>query len=124
MTPSLNRLRAPMLLTAFVAATVSLTVGTVPRSAGALVVSPAAVADTQRVTIKVAGMFCESCEASVRAMLKRTPGVYSATVDVKRGEAIVAYDPKQTTPQALADVINRLGYKATLPPAAPTHTGG
>ena len=124
MTPNLSRLRAPMLLAAFVAATVSLTVGTVPRSAGALVGNPAVVADTQRVTIKVAGMFCESCEASVRAMLKRTPGVYSATVDVKRGEAIVAYDPKQTTPQALADVINRLGYKATLPPAAPTHTGG
>ena len=123
MTPSLIRLRAPMLLTAFVAATVSLTVGTVPRSAGALVGNPAVVADTQRVTIKVAGMFCESCEASVRAMLKRTPGVYSATVDVKRGEAIVAYDPKRTTPRALADVINRLWYKATLPPAAPTHTG-
>jgi len=113
-----------MLLTAFVVTVVSLTGGTAPRAAGAFVVSPAVVADTQHVTIKVAGMFCESCEASVRALLKRTPGVYSAKVDVKRGEAIVAYDPKQTTPQALADVIIRLGYKATLPPADPTHTGG
>lgn len=113
-----------MLLTAFVVTVVSLTVGTAPRAAGALVVSAAVAADTQHVTIKVAGMFCESCETSVRAMLKRTPGVYSAKVDSKRGEAIVAYDPKQTTPQALADVINRLGYKATLPPADPTHTGG
>ena len=113
-----------MLLTAFVVTTLSLAI--TPGSHGAVrpAATPAAVADTQRVSIKVAGMFCESCEATVRTMLKRTPGVYSAKVDVKRGEAIVAYDPKQTTPQALADVINRLGYKATLPPAAPTHTGG
>ncbi len=124
MTSNLIGLRAPILLTAFVVVAVSLTVGTVPRAAGAFVVTPAVVADTQHVTIKVTGMFCESCEASVRAMLKRTPGVYSAKVDVKLGEAIVAYDPKQTTPQALADVINRLGYKATLPPAAKAQTGG
>ena len=114
-----------MLLTAFVMTVVSLTVGTAaPRATGAFVMNPAVVADTQHVTIKVAGMFCESCETSVRVMLKRTPGVYSVKVDSKRGEAIVAYDAKQTTPQALADVINRLGYKATLPPADPTHSGG
>jgi len=75
------------------------------------------VADTQRVTIKVTGMFCESCAVTVRAMLKRTDGVHSATVDAKRGEAIIAYDPAKTTPQALADVIDRLGYKASLPTA-------
>lgn len=74
--------------------------------------------DTQHVTIKISGMYCESCEASVRTMLKRTRGVYSATVDVKLGLATVAYDPRQTTPQRLADVVNRLGYKATV--AAPT----
>jgi copper chaperone CopZ len=81
----------------------------------------AARADTQRVAISVAGMFCESCEASVRTMLKRTKGVYSATVDVKRGLATVLYDPKETSPSALAEVINRLGYKATLP--APNKAG-
>ena len=82
-----------------------------PASAAKTVV----VADTQRVTIKITGMFCESCAVTVRAMLKRTDGVHSATVDAKRGEAIVAYDPTKTTPQALVDVIDRLGYKASLP---------
>jgi copper chaperone CopZ len=76
------------------------------------------VADTQRVTIKVTGMFCESCAVTVRAMLKRTDGVQSATVDGKRGEAVVSYDPTKTTPQALVDVINRLGYKASFPTAS------
>jgi copper chaperone CopZ len=89
-------------------------------AASARPVATPVVADTQRVTIKVTGMFCESCEASVRTMLKRTPGVFAATVDAKRGEVVVAYDPAKTTPQALVDVINRLGYKATLPAATKT----
>jgi len=82
------------------------------------------VADTQRVTIKVTGMFCESCAVTVRAMLKRTDGVQSATVDGKRGEAVVSYDPTKTTPQALVDVINRLGYKASLPTASKVRGSG
>ena len=86
-----------------------------PRAVAASPVLTAAVADTQHLAIKVTGMFCESCEATVRAMLKRSVGVYSAVVDVKRGLATVTYDPQKTTPAALADVINRLGYKATLP---------
>lgn len=81
-------------------------------------------ADTQHVTIAVSGMYCESCEATVHAMLKRTRGVYSATVDVNRGLATVAYDPKQTTPPVLADVISRLGYKATLPQPTGRPTAG
>lgn len=84
----------------------------------------AVVADTQRVTIKVTGMFCESCAVTVRAMLKRTDGVQSATVDGKRGEAVVSYDPTKTTPQALVDVINRLGYKASLPTASKVRGSG
>ena len=78
-------------------------------------IRPTLAADTAHVTISVAGMYCESCEATVHTMLARTRGVYSATVDVKRGLTIVAYDPRQTAPQTLADVIDRLGYKATLP---------
>ena len=91
-----------------------------PASAAKTVV----VADTQRVTIKVTGMFCESCAVTVRAMLKRTDGVQSATVDGKRGEAVVSYDPTMTTPQALVDVINRLGYKASLPTASKVRGSG
>ena len=86
-------------------------------------IATAVTPDTQRVTIKVDGMFCESCEATVHAMLKRTRGVYSAKVDVKRGTATVLYDPTRTNPQALVDVIHRLGYKATLPPATKAKSG-
>lgn len=73
--------------------------------------------DTRRVTIKVAGMSCASCEATVRTMLTRSPGVISAQVNVEKGIAVVTYSANRTTPTKLADVINRLGYKATLPRA-------
>ena len=72
---------------------------------------------TRHVAIKVSGMFCASCEATVRTMLTRTAGVRSADVNVGKGLATVEYDPKVTTPAKLADVINRLGYTATLPVA-------
>lgn len=72
-------------------------------------------ADTQRVAINVSGMYCASCETTVRTMLKRSPGVIAAEVNVDRGLAVVTYDSAKTTPAKLADVINRLGYKATLP---------
>ena len=82
-----------------------------------IVASANASVATRHIAIKVSGMFCENCEATVRTMLTRTAGVRSAVVNVARGSAAVDYDPNVTTPLKLADVINRLGYKATLPAA-------
>lgn len=75
--------------------------------------APATV-DTQQVVIKVSGMYCAGCETTVRTMLTRSPGVISAEVSVDRGVASVVYDSTRTTPAKLMDVINRLGYRATL----------
>lgn len=110
--------RVPLL-----AAATALCIGVGSQRAFAQAREMTVAADTQHVTIKVAGMYCASCEATVHTMLKRTRGVYSAAVDVKRGLAVIAYDPNRTTPQTLADVINRLGYKATLPPADKAKAG-
>src|SRR5438132_334325 len=77
----------------------------------------AALVATRHVAINVSGMYCESCEATVKAMLNRTAGVISAKVDVAKGLATVSYDAATTNPAKLAAVINALGYKATVPPA-------
>ena len=119
-----RRFAAAVALAVCAATALTLGIGAKTRPASAQAVETAATPDTQRVTIKVDGMFCESCEATVHAMLKRTRGVYSAKVDVKRGAAFVVYDPTKTTPRDLADVINRLGYKATLPPAGKPKASG
>ena len=78
----------------------------------ASVASTAPAASGRRVVLAVRGMSCESCERTVGAMLRRTPGVLNATVSVERGEAVVTYDPARTTPADLASVVRRLGYEA------------
>ena len=75
--------------------------------------SPSVPVDTQRVALNVKGMFCESCESTVTAMLRRTPGVLGTDVSVARSEAVVMYDSTRTSPSKLVDVIGKLGYTAT-----------
>lgn len=77
-------------------------------------VATAAPADTQRVILTVRGMYCESCERTITVMLKRTPGVLSASVSLDQGEAVVLYDPALTAPAKLAAVVEQLGYPAAV----------
>lgn len=77
-------------------------------------VATAAPADTQRVILAIRGTYCESCERTITVMLKRTPGVLSASVSVDRGEAVVLYDPARTAPAKLAAVVEQLGYPAAV----------
>ncbi len=69
---------------------------------------------TERVVIGVEGMYCDSCAAGIKAMLKRTPGVISVDVSYARKEAVVDYDQKKTTPEKIIAVVNNLGYKARV----------
>ena len=73
-----------------------------------------AIADTQHVVLRVKGMYCASCESTIAAMLRRTPGVVTANVNVERGEAAVAYDSARTSPTRLVNVIASLGYTASV----------
>jgi copper chaperone CopZ len=71
-------------------------------------------APAERVVIGVEGMYCDSCAAGIKAMLKRTPGVISAEVSYKQKEAVVEYDSQKTTPEKIVEAINNLGYKASV----------
>ena len=64
------------------------------------------------VTFKVEGMTCVSCETTIQLALERTSGVRRSQVSYDRGEAVVEYDPQQTTPTKLHDAINSTGYTA------------
>lgn len=72
------------------------------------------VADTLRARADVKGMHCVMCADAITAMLRRTAGVMTVEVSVEREEAVVDYDPAVTSPAAIVDVINRMGYRATL----------
>lgn len=64
----------------------------------------------ERVTLKVAGMTCGGCVASVTRVLKATPGVSDAVVRLDGGSATVSYDPAQTTLPALKSAVEAAGY--------------
>lgn len=68
-------------------------------------------ANTKRVTFTVTGMTCVRCEPAIRIALEKTPGVKRGDVSYERGNAIVDYDPNETTPEKLREVINGTGYK-------------
>lgn len=68
-------------------------------------------ANIKRVTFAVEGMTCVTCEPAIRLALEKTSGVKRADVSFERANAIVDYDPNETSPEKLRDVINGTGYK-------------
>lgn len=76
--------------------------------------SASANVTSARVVIAVEGMYCDSCAAGIRAMLRRTPGVIAAEVSYKEKQAVVDYDSQKTTPEKIVEAINKLGYKANV----------
>ena len=71
-----------------------------------------AAAFTKTVTIKVEGMKCVKCSASVSKALKATEGVEDAQVSSEKGEAVIKYDDQKLTEAKLREVINSTGFKA------------
>lgn len=75
-----------------------------------------AAAFTKTVTIKVEGMKCAKCSASVTKALKATDGVEEAQVSSEKGEAVIKYDDQKLTETKLREVINSTGFKAVEQP--------
>jgi len=75
-----------------------------------------ASAFTKTVTIKVEGMKCAKCSASVSKALKATEGVEDAQVSSDKGEAVIKYDDQKLTEAKLREVINSTGFKAAEQP--------
>ncbi|HXQ68901.1 MAG TPA: heavy-metal-associated domain-containing protein [Pyrinomonadaceae bacterium] len=75
-----------------------------------------AQAFTKTVTIKVDGMKCAKCSASVSKALKATEGVEDAQVSSEKGEAVIKYDDQKLTETRLREVINSTGFKAVEQP--------
>jgi copper chaperone len=71
-----------------------------------------AQAFTKTVTIKVEGMKCDKCSASVTKALKATEGVEDAQVSSDKGEAVIKYDDQKLDETKLREVINSTGFKA------------
>lgn len=68
--------------------------------------------DTAALAIR--GMTCSGCAGRVQRALAQEPGVRGAVVDLAGGQAEVHYDPAETTPGMLAEVVRLTGYSAEL----------
>ncbi len=65
----------------------------------------------QQATIRVEGMTCNGCVASVTRVLKALPGVGSVDVSLERHEAQVQFDPARIDPEHLRTAIAAAGYQ-------------
>ena len=64
------------------------------------------------VTLKVQGMTCSGCVASVTRVVKAVPGVADARVRLDAGSAEVDFDPARTDVTAIRSAIEDAGYGA------------
>ncbi|KAF9406114.1 hypothetical protein BGZ94_003240 [Podila epigama] len=72
--------------------------------------SPSGPVKTAQISIH--GMTCASCVASIEKSLRGTPGLVSIKVALLAERATIEYHPAQTTPEAIADLINDIGFEA------------
>lgn len=64
-------------------------------------------------TLNIHGMTCGGCVKSVTNALQRADGVEKVEVRLEQGKASITYDPTQTSPQQLAEVVDDIGFEAS-----------
>ena len=87
-----------------------------------LLVSGAAFAGEQTVTLAVANMSCATCPPTVRKALSAVPGVTKVVVSLEKKSAVVTFDDQKTTVAALLAAPTNAGYPTQLAAAATTKT--
>ena len=68
------------------------------------------MAVTVRKNFPVSGLSCASCAANVEKTLSSQPGVKSASVNFASSTVWVEYNPEDTTPTGLRNVVQSSGY--------------
>ena len=66
----------------------------------------------ETVRIKVGGMTCGGCVASVRRVVQALPGVASVDVSLERGEATVHYEASVASSMQITKAIETAGFDA------------
>ena len=74
---------------------------------------PADVSRDQLAVIKIEGMHCHKCEATLQRALLANSGVHEVEVDFASGQASVLFDRDAVTVKQLMASVNDAGYHAT-----------
>jgi periplasmic mercuric ion binding protein len=70
--------------------------------------------DVKTVTLKVTGMTCAGCSNQVSNALKKIDGVLEQLVEYSEDKAVVTFNPKLTTVEAIIEAINKTPFTASL----------
>ncbi|MFK5982272.1 MAG: cation transporter [Flavobacteriaceae bacterium] len=78
------------------------------------VIKEVASKNVKTVTLKVTGMTCVACSNHVSEALKKVDGVIEQMVEYSEDKAVVTFNPKVTTIEAIIKAINETPYTASL----------
>ena len=67
------------------------------------------MSNPQRIELPIAGMTCAACAVRIEKSLNKQPGI-SAAVNLAAEKARVEYDPSQTCPTDIVNLIKKTGY--------------
>lgn len=68
-----------------------------------------------RMSLRIEGMHCASCVASIEKSLLSKDGVIHATVSLLDGKAVVEYDPARVKREDLEEAVESTGYRPLRP---------
>ncbi len=74
--------------------------------------------EKQKVILKIGGMSCASCAATIEKQLNKTPGVTTANVNLATEQATVEYNPAVTDLEKLRTAVESVGYEVITKEAA------
>ena len=68
---------------------------------------------SESVTLDVKGMDCAACPVTVKAVIKKEPGVSDVKVDFKKATAEITFEPSKVSRERLAQVVTEAGFPST-----------
>lgn len=66
------------------------------------------------VSLSISGMSCPACAVSAQSALIKLPGVKSARVDAKTGDALVQFNADQVKPEDLIEAVTNVGFESSM----------
>ena len=71
---------------------------------------PAENPDRARIRARIGGLHCSLCTGTIEKALGRQKGVDKVAVSLTHEQALVEFNPKVTTPEALLQILKDIGY--------------
>ncbi len=63
---------------------------------------------------KISGMHCTSCAMNIDGELEDTEGIKESNTSYAKSQTEVEFDEKKINEDKVVDIINKVGYKASL----------